>query len=290
MSGTALLPPIPLYLSYAANETADAVAAAKGNPESLALIAHFQATGASITSPKQLLADYKTLSVVLGAFGLSSQIKNTAVVRQLLTQDPTSRGSLASQLGSQYVVFAKAFSVWNSGAGTGAGTSPFATAADRASIVSAYQVNNFEASTNAQAPGLQNALYFTREIGNVTSIAQLQSDKTLLDVAVTSAGLPLDDFEELTFSQQTQILTSKIKLADFQNPVLVKRFAEQYIVAQQPNPNTAATTVTPGTELALFGGSDTTANSVLSILQTADGETSSSGTTSTAGSVLSLFA
>jgi len=289
---TAILAPIPLYLTYAANETTDAATATKASGESQSLIAHFQATAANITTPKQLLSDYKSLSVVLGAFGLSNQINNTALLNKLLTQSPTAKGSLASQLGAKYLEFATAISTWNTPNSTGATTSPFAQAGDRASIVNAYELNNFESSVNSQAPGLQDALYFTRKISSVTSITQLQSDPTLLAVAVTAAGLPLTDFQALSFTQQTAILNSKINLKDFQNPAIVKRDAEQYIVSQQTNVNTTAQTVAPGSLLSLFGGSDTTGNSILSILQTASGESSTgiTATTSAASAVLSLVA
>jgi len=289
---TAILAPIPLYLTYAANETADAATATKASAETQSLIAHFQATAAKITTPKQLLSDYKSLSVVLGAFGLSNQINNTALLNKLLTQNPSTKGSLASQLGAKYLEFASAISTWNTPNSTGATTSPFAQAGDRASIVSAYEVNNFEASVNGQAPGLQNALYFTRKISSVKSITQLQSDPTLLAVAVTAAGLPLTDFQALSFTQQTAILKNKITLSSFQNPATVKRDAEQYLVAQQTNVNTTAQTVAPGSLLSLFGGSDTTGNSILSILQTATGNSISGTTASTsaASAVLSLVA
>jgi len=295
MTTAAILPPIPLYLTYEANEAADAATTVKASPEAQSLIAHFQATAANITTPKQLLSDYKSLSVVLGAFGLSSQINNTALLNKLLTQSPTATDSLASQLGAKYLEFATAISTWNTPNTTGATTSPFAQAGDRTSIVNAYELNNFESSVNSQAPGLQDALYFTRKISSVTSITQLQSDPTLLAVAVTAAGLPLTDFQSLSFTQQTAILKSKINLSSFQNPATVKRDAEQYLVSQQTNVNTTAQTVAPGSLLSLFGGSDTTGNSILSILQTASGD-SSSGTTSTvsaagvASSVLSVLA
>ncbi len=282
MTTAALLPPIPLYLSYAANESAEAAKAAQSNGQAQALIAHFQSASAKITTPNALLADYKSLQVVLGAFGIGNQIGNTAILRQLLTQDPTSKSSVAYRLGNpKTLAFAKALSNWNK--------PPFADAGSRTSIVAAYQTNIFEASASQQAPGLQQALYFTREIGQVTSLTQLQSDPDLLAVAVTAAGLPVQDFDVLDFATQTRILKDKIKLSDYQNPKTVQRLAEQYLVAQQ----TAATnaSVPPGSLLSLFGGSDTSGNSLLTVLETASGASSSGTTASNSGSlVLSLFA
>ena len=111
MTTAGLLPPIPLYLSYAANETADAAAAVKSDGQAQALISHFRASAGSITSPDALLSDYKSLEVVLGAFGISNQINNTAILRKLLTQDPASKTSVAYQLGQPKILeFAKALS------------------------------------------------------------------------------------------------------------------------------------------------------------------------------------
>jgi hypothetical protein len=108
-------------------------------------------------------------------------------------------------------------------------------------------------------------------------------------VAVTTAGLPLTDFQLLPFAQQTTLLKNKITLSDFKNAAKVQRMAEQYLVSQQSTAGT--TTVAPGTLLSLFGGSDTSGNSILSVLQTAEG-ISSTGTTATsaAASILSLIA
>ena len=207
MTTAGLLPPIPLYLSYAANEPADAAAAVKSNAQAQALIAHFRASAAGITTPKALLSDYKSLEVVLGAFGISNQIGNTAILQKLLTQDPTSKASIAYQLGQPKILeFAKALSNWT--------TPPFADASSQASIVTAYETNALEASAGQQAPGLQQALYFTREIGSVTNLTQLQADPDLLAVAVTAAGLPVDNFDELDFATQTRILKDKINLSD----------------------------------------------------------------------------
>ena len=161
---------------------------------------------------------------------------------------------------------------------------PFSTASAVAQIASSYSTNTFEKSADKQAPGLANALYFTREASSLKSVSAVQSDKDLLSVVVTSLGLPLQNFEELDFDQQTAILKSKLNLADLQTPATVKRFAEQYLVSQQSK---ASSGPAPGSVAALYDDdSDSSGDALLGILDpsaTDDSADSGSG-------VLSLFA
>ena len=116
----------------------------------------------------------------------------------------------------------------------------------------------------------------------------MQADPDLLAVAVTAAGLPVDNFDELDFATQTRILKDKINLSDYKNPKTVQRLAEQYLVSQQTN--ATDTTVAPGSLLSLFGGSDTSGNSLLTVLEGANGSSSGTTASSAAGAILSLFA
>ena len=288
MSGSTGLSPLQSYISYSANEAKYANAAALGNAQQTGLINYFQANAAKITTPTALLGNYKALSVVLGAFGVGNLINSTALVKQLLTQDPSSKSSVAYRIGNaKYLALANALQNWN--------PPPFSTADGVNAIVSAYKTNNFEAGVNSQMPGLQNALYFTRTAKSITTITQLQSDPSLLAVAVTGIGLPLTAYDNLSFTQQTALLKQKLNLADLQKPAYVQHLAELYLVQQQLNAGTQIPTPQAGTIAGLFGGTSTSADSVLTILEgsNAGGTTSllGTGTTGTATNpLLSLFA
>jgi Protein of unknown function (DUF1217) len=288
MSGSTGLSPLQSYISYSTNEAKYANAASLGNGQQTGLINYFTANAAKITTPASLLTNYKALSVVLGAFGIGSLINSTALVKQLLTQDPSSKSSVAYRIGNaKYLAFAKALQTWN--------PPPFSTADGVNAIVTAYKTNNFEASANSQTPGLQNALYFTRTAKSITSITQLQSDSSLLAVAVTGIGLPLNAYDNLSFTQQTALLKQKLNVADLQKPAYVQHLAELYLVQQQLTAGTQLPTVQPGSIASLFGGSSTSGDGVLTILQDSNGGgTSSLLGTSTSGTatnpVLSLFA
>jgi hypothetical protein len=285
MSGSIGGSPLQTYLSDSANETKLANASAAADGQETGLINYFQKNAGTITTPDALLKNYKALTVVLGAFNLSGDINNTALLRQLLTQDPTSKTSLAHRLGNaKYLSFATALSKWTA--------PPFATAVAVNSIVSAYKTNQFEASADQQSAGLRQALYFTRTAGSITTVTQLQSDKDLIAVAVTGLGLPLTAYDNLSFSQQTALIHQKLNLADLKKPSYVQHLAELFLVQQQLNAGSAVPTIAAGSVESLFGGGDTSGNGVLTILESSLGTTSSllGGSNTGTNSVLSLFA
>ncbi len=292
MSG-AITSPIQQYVSYTKNEAKIAASYATTNGQETNLIGYFQKHAASITTPAALLSDYKALGLVLGAFGIGDLINSPALVKQLLTQNPANAGSTAHRIGNaKYLAFANALYSWK--------PPPFATAAGVTAIVKAYQLNGFEASTNStgsgnstQTTGLQQALYFTRIAGSVTSYTQLQSDAGLLAVAVTGLGLPQTAYDNLSFEQQTALLKAKLPIADLKKPSYVTHLAEQYLVQQQLANGPIDTTPQAGSLLNAFSASDTTADSLLTILGSGSAGSSTSllGTqTKAANPLLSLFA
>ena len=278
MSGSVGFQPIPLYLQYAANESKYATASLKAQPQNNALIAYFNAHAASITTPAQLLGNYKALTLVLTAFSMQSYLKDTALLKKLMTQDPESSGSLAKQLGgANIMLFAKALSNWK--------TPPFANASDRAQVVSSYSTNVFEQTADKQATGLANALYFTREAPSIKSITALQSDANLLKVAVFATGVSYNDFVQLSFTQQTALLTSKIQVAQLASPKYVHQLAEQYLIQQT---SSASSTPAPGSVASLFADGTDPSGDILGIMNPSS-DSGSSGDSSSGG-VLSLFA
>jgi len=292
MSGSIGVSPLQTYLTDAKNEVKLATAAAAANPQQTGLINYFQAHAASITTPAALLGNYKALSVVLGAFGLGSLVSSTALVKQLLTQNPADKSSVAYRIGNaKYLAFAKALSNWN--------PPPFGTQSGISAIISAYKTNNFETQADQQTPGLRQALYFTRIAPSITTLTQLQSDPDLVAVAVSGTGLPLTAFDNLSFDQQTALLKQKINLGSLKTPSYVQHITEQFLVQQQLNNGFTAPQVQPGSVASLFGGAssgNTGGDGLLTILQTAEGGSGSTttsllGTQSTSNNpLLSLFA
>lgn len=129
----------------------------------------------------------------------------------------------------------------------GNGRAPLADPALLQRIIDGAQTNRFEKAMGEANPGLREALYFRRMAGQVSSIAQLMSDRALTEVARVAVGLP-QSFVALSFEQQRDLLARRLDVAKLQDPKEVARMAQRY-VAQLQAPQQAGNPL-----LSLFGG------------------------------------
>jgi len=287
MSGTTILPPIPAYTRISANEGKYVDAFASTDPQTKADAAYFLTQAASLTTPDALLKNYRALTIVLKAFGLSSYTQDTALLRQVMTQNPNDPKSTAYQINNPALTrFATAMGQF--------ATPPFASAGNQAALINAQATNNFETQQDSLSPGIADALYFTRSISSITSIDQLMSDPKLLQVAQVATNMP-SQFGTLDFNMQVSMLSAQIKVSDFQKPGFVAQFVAKYLAINEEN--NAAPADTTGA-MAILTGSGS-ANNILSTMTPGSGAGSSDpvlalfsgiSTTSSSTSVLSLIA
>jgi hypothetical protein len=284
------LSPITLYLADSKTEAQNAAQYQAGNTTLSRQAAYFQSVAATLTTPEALLGNYQALSFVLGAFGVQDQVQNTGILKQLLTQDPTQSNSLAQTMGNPGLLrFALAMNQFN--------PPPFANSGDVTATVTAAATNDYEASQDTISPGLQNALYFTRNIGNVTTVDQLLSDPKLLNVVLVSSGIDPTAFGNLDFQRQQSDLTSLVTFSDFTDPAAVARQAETYLVRNSQktaatDPAQAALSLLNGTANGssasilgdVFGGGTTSSSSPDLLATLYPGSGTTSGAT-----ILSLF-
>jgi hypothetical protein len=207
-------------------------------------IAYFKSVAPTLTTPAALLANYRALSFVTTAYGLSGEVDQTAILQKLMTQDPTSSSSLAQQMSSNsYRTFATAMSNWT--------PPPFSTAAGISAAIAGYNQNSFDASVGTDSTSLQEALYFTQNAKGVTQLTQLMSDPALLDVVTTALGIPAA-FGSLDYSQQVSILTPRLDMTQFSTSTGVAAFVNKYLAMDQVNQITAASAASDPL-LTLFG-------------------------------------
>ncbi len=211
---------------------------------SAADIAYFKSVAPTLTTPAKLLANYRALTFVATAYGLGSQVDQTAILQKLMTQNPNSTSSLAQQLSdNNYRVFANALSNWT--------PPPFSTQSGVNAAIAGYQLHSFDASVGTDSPSLREALYFTQTAKGATSLYQLMSDPALLNVVTTALGIPAA-FGNLTFQQQVAILTPRVNMSQFSTTAGVAKFVNQYLAMDQVNQITAGSTASDPL-LALFG-------------------------------------
>lgn len=231
-------------------------------------IAYFKSVASTLTSPDALLKNFRALSFVTTSFGLGSQTGQTALLKKLMTQDPTSTSSLAQQLSdNRYRNFANALSSWS--------PPPFSTKAGVDSTVAGYQQQSFEDSIGQDSVALQEASYFSRNAVGITKLSQIMADKPLLDVVRTGLGIP-DSFSSLNYDQQVAILKPRVDLSQFATAAGVSKMITKYLAMDTLKQVQAGTGSDP--VLSLFNG----------------GSSASSGLTLTAKSLsgggLNLFA
>ena len=269
---------IATYLADTKNEQTAATKWAKTSAQVQADTAYFQAQAPKLTTADALMKDYRSLKIVLGAYNVSDLLAYPALTKQLLTQDPSLTSSVAQKIGNpSYQKFAAAFNQFQN--------KPLSSSSTVSTIVNNYVTNSYEAAQNTQTPGMQNALAFTRAAAQITTIAQLMSNTSVLPVAVAQTGINFTTYANMSYDQQVSFLTKKIKLSDLQSPAKVTKMAEQYLIQAVQDPtNWKATTATATTVLSLFGGS--TSTTILSLF----GAGSSTSAISSTNSTLSLFA
>ena len=149
-------------------------------------------------------------------------------------------------------------------------------------IVAGAEINSYETKMGAQYAGMDDALYYTRTMGHITSINQLMSDPRLLSVVTTGLGMG-SYFGALDFNQQVRILTQKVDLKTATTPAGIKRSAEQYLIAKAATVSTAPTGMA-----ALLAGVTTSSSDLLSLINGGSISTSAGG--SSGDPILSLFA
>ena len=143
--------PITSYIVAQKDEATAAQNYAKTDSVTANEVATFNKDAGSITTVDGLLKNYSVLQVVLGAYGLSSLSGQTAVIKDLLTQDPSSSTSLAvKSKNTSWQAFAKAFAVWSEHDGVST-VSPFTTGDSKVSVVAA-PTKTTELALNATLP------------------------------------------------------------------------------------------------------------------------------------------
>ena len=224
----------------------------------------FEKDAVTITSASALMKNYKALTVVLGAYGLGSIQNSPALVKDLLTQDPTSSKSVSAKSGNAaWTAFAKAFSAFNTSGSSASTTSPFADQSTVDSIITKYEEKSYETALEAQqsTSGVGNALYFTRTMKTGMTVNQIMSDSTLLKVVETVSGYNPTQFGVLDYDEQKRLIQKTYKASDFSSEAKIQKYAERYLAILQFNPQTITK---PATMLSLYG-SDGSSDPTLSM-------------------------
>lgn len=160
----------------------------KQSPEAARDIAYFKENISSVRSAQELVADRRLLEVALTAYGLESEIDKTAFVQRVLDEG-LSEGSLANRLNDpRWSAFVGAFRFGDANA--------------------AYEVSAFQAAVElsfrpiaAPEPAIDPIAIdgFRARTTPITTVDELLSEKTTLDVALAAFSLERGDFTDAHF-------------------------------------------------------------------------------------------
>jgi hypothetical protein len=197
---------------------------------------YFEKHIGGVTSAQQLINNPRLFNYAMTAFGLSDMTYAKGLMREVLQQGVTSGKALANTLSNSNIqAFAKAFDFADNGSATTSSSSLVRQVIDK------YIENSLETSQGQQDPGVQLALYFQNHAPSVTSAYGILADKNLLTVVQTALGIsPLTAAEPI--DTQAQMLTSKLKLSDFQDPTKLQKFIERFAAQYDANNNALGTT------------------------------------------------
>jgi hypothetical protein len=80
-------------------------------------------------------------------------------------------------------------------------------------------------------PGMANAIYFSENAKTVKSVFDILGNGVLRRVVLGALGLP-DQIAIQPVETQARAVTSRLKLADLQDPIKVRAIAERYLMAE----------------------------------------------------------
>jgi hypothetical protein len=118
-------------------------------------------------------------------------------------------------------------------------------------VVQKYMEAQFEVVVGNSSNALREARYALQQLPNVTSWYSVIADKPLADVIQTVLGLP-PSFGALNVDQQSNTLSQRMNIKDFQDPTKLQKLLTQFI-AQSGAKNQQSASAIAATLLDSFG-------------------------------------
>jgi hypothetical protein len=226
--GSSGVNPVVALQNAEQNSTQD-IAAEAAQPAVAQAIATFKSAVTSATSVQQLLSNPTVLTVLLTANGLGDQAQYPALAKQALLSDPNNSSSLANQLASSnsnWQTTVQTYDFANQGLSVIQNPSVIST------IANGYAEVLWRQSLDKSTPGLSEALDFKQRASSIKSADDVLGDPTFRTVVTTALSIP----EQIAFQPiqaQEQAITSKVNIANFQNPSFVASMTTQYLIMAQ---------------------------------------------------------
>ena len=204
----------------------------------------------SIGSVDELMKDREVFGFVMKAYGLEDQIYAKAMMKKILTSDPTDKTSLVSRLtNADYKRINAAMEFGTDGK---AKPGHFADQDWVDSLVDRFVGQRIIDKQNEESPTVGSALDFMRNVSTFTNWYKVLADKDAYTVVRTALGLP-ESLATADIDAQERTLARKMDIADLQDPEKLDKFIRKY--AAIAGANEAASQAGSSGILSLFSNS-----------------------------------
>lgn len=224
------------------------------SPEIQRNIAYFKENIGTVSSAKELVADRRLLTVVMGSYGLGDEVDKRAFIQRILEDGVDTPGTLGSRLNNEaYKSMARDLKLDTDTPRTG-----WLTTQDK--IVSNYLEQSFEISVGEQSESLRLALDFKRRAGDVSERGwfAFMGDSPMRSVLETALNLPsdigsldIDKQKELFENRALRVFGSKDPEI-FQDPAILDKAVSRYLVMDQALNGSIGANVRGSTALTLL--------------------------------------
>ncbi|VAV93600.1 Flagellar basal-body rod protein FlgF [hydrothermal vent metagenome] len=203
---------------------------------------YFEQNIGSVLTAEDLVSDRRLLRVALGAFGLSDQINDRALLQKVLEEGTEDRGALANRLGdNRYKQLADAFGFADEIIPS---TILLSFGPD---ITDKYRQREFEVAVGEQDESLRLAMNLKREIGDLVSSDspndtiwfRIMGTPPLRKVFEVALGLP-SSFGQLGIDRQLEIFKDQTRnqfgvnqLSELTDDDLQEQLIRRYLLRDQ---------------------------------------------------------
>ncbi|GGY51205.1 DUF1217 domain-containing protein [Parvularcula lutaonensis] len=198
---------------------------------------YFRSRIGSVETPDDLISDFRLYRYVMTAFDLADAAPQKALVKRVLSEDPSAEGSTAARLAdAKFRELSEAF-----GFGV-AGNLKLKLPDFLSEVESRYTRVSAELSIGETSNGARLAAYFDRKIPDAGSWYEILADKPMREVVFTALQMP-DAMQTLDVDRLAQELERRFAFEFFQDAEKREEFIRRFAIFSDMN---NLSTSTPG--------------------------------------------
>jgi len=201
------------------------VAAERKDPVTITALQQFQKALDKAKDVKTALRDPRILNVILPALGLGDQVQYPGLVQKALLADPNDRKGLLANLDSRFKAAATTLDLRTKG------LDALKDPTLRKTLTDGYVQYQYQLGLDEKNAGLSDALYFIKNAPGQTDVYNILGNSVMRRVVTKALGLP-DAMAVQSVETQARAITSRLKLADLDDPRKLQQIAQRYVMAK----------------------------------------------------------